>query len=205
MRSTLACVAIAAFGLCGCAGINSATGARVAGVREVLGLRVVATRAVDTKVHPMAPVHLAAEGDAIAATFGLPGRQQVVARLDPASLDQLSREQAGRSEMASAPSTGPVRVELMDGRFVVCWTRPSADGGREAVAQMWTASGWRLGAPIVLSAPDSDVLGSVQAATTDGRHVLVTFPETSGTSFELRAVSLEDAEQSSGADRMAGR
>jgi hypothetical protein len=45
----------------------------------------------------------------------------------------------------------------------------------------------------------------VQAATTDGRHVLVTFPETSGTSFELRAVSLEDAEHSNGSHRVAGR
>jgi hypothetical protein len=203
MRAALACVGIAAFGLGGCAGVNGTSGGKLGELNGVSPLRVVATRAIDSKVHPMAPVHLAAEGDTIAATFGLPGHRQVVARLDPASLDQLSRDQVGRSEATSTRSAGAVRVVLDGGRFVVCWTRPSVDGGREAVAQMWSASGSRLGAPMVISPPESDVFGSPQAATTDGRHVLVTFPETSGTSFELRAVSLADADQSSGSDRVA--
>jgi len=203
MRTALACVGIVAFGLGGCAGVNGTSGGKLGEFNGASPLRVVATRAIDSKVHPMAPVRLAAEGDTIAATFGLPGHRRVVARLDPASLYQLSREQVGRSEGDSARSTGAVRVVLDGGRFIVCWTRPSVDGGREAVAQMWSASGSRLGAPMVISPPESDVFGSPQAATTDGRHVLVPFPETSGTSFELRAVSLEDADQSSGSDRVA--
>jgi hypothetical protein len=150
-------------------------------------------------------VRLAPEGSSVTATFGLPGHKQVVTRLDPASLEQLSREQTGHSELPAAPSTGAERVELEGGRFLVCWTRVSADGGHEAVAQMWTASGSSMGAPTVISPPDADVFGAPRAATTDGRHVLVTFPETSGESFELRAVSLEDAERPVGSDRMARR
>ena len=139
------------------------------------------------------------------ATFGLPGHTQVLTRLDPASLELLSREQTGRSELPSAPATGATHVELEGGRFLVCWTRVRADGGHEAVAQMWTANGSSLGVPMVISALDADVFGAPQAATADGRHVLVTFPETSGESFELRAVSLEDAERLVDSQQMARR
>jgi hypothetical protein len=172
---------------------------------DLAPLRIAETRVINERVNPMVPVHLATEGSSITATFGLPGHEQMVTRLDPASLELLSSEQTWRSELASAPATDLVRVELEGGHFLVCWTRVSADGGHEAVAQMWTAGGSSLGAPMVISPPDADVFGAPQAATADGRHVLVTFPETSGESFELRAVSLQDPERSVDSDRMARR
>jgi hypothetical protein len=58
---------------------------------------------------------------------------------------------------------------------------------------------------MVISPLDADVFGAPRAATTDGRHVVVTFPETSGESFELRAVSLEDAEQTESSEQVARR
>jgi len=200
----LACAASATASVgCGAAGASGRPTEFVGD--DLASLRVAETRVVNENVNPMVPVHLATEGSNITATFGLPGRRQVVTRLDPASLDLLSNEQTGRSEEPSAPSTGAARVELDGGRFLVCRTRDRADGGHEAVAQMWTASGSRLGAPTVISPPDADVFGAPRAATADGRHVLVTFPETSGGPFELRAVSLEDAERPVGSDRMAGK
>jgi hypothetical protein len=145
-------------------------------------------------VQPMVPVHMAADGSSVAITFAEPGQQQVVTRLDPASLNLLSSEKGGRSEAPAAPAAGVARVALDEGRFVECWTHENADGGRQVMAQMWTASGSRIGAPMVLSSPDADVIGAPSIATTDGRHVLVTFAATAGEFFELRAVSLERAQ-----------
>jgi hypothetical protein len=118
----------------------------------------------------MVPVHLASDGGNIAVTFGQRGRQQVVTKLDPASLELVSTTAVGRSEAPAAPATGVARVELDDGSFIVCWTQENADGGRQVLAQLGTAKGSRL-----------------------------------GESFELRAVSLEDAERSLEADRTARR
>src|SRR5579859_3843000 len=146
MKLGLKWIGLAALGLGGCA----TTGGRSTGwtsdfaAAEGSPLRVVATRAVDSRVHPMVPVHMAADGAAVAVTFGERGRQQVVERLDPASLNLLSSEAAGRSEAPGAPSTGSARVQLEGGRFVELWTQDNADGGRQAMAQLWSATGSRL-------------------------------------------------------------
>jgi hypothetical protein len=153
----------------------------------------------------MVPVQMAADGSTVAITFGERGRQQVVTRLDPASLDLVSSISAGRSQAATAPSTGVSRVPLEGGRFVVCWTHQNVDGGRQAMAQVWSEAGVRLGAPLVLSPPDADVIGAPHAATADGRHVVVTFAAAAGESFELRAVSLEDAQRVPGSGEIARR
>jgi hypothetical protein len=138
-------------------------------------------------------VRAPAEGSAIAVTFGQTGRHEAVARLDGTSLDVLSTETTGRSAETSAPSTGPTRVVLDGGRFVVYWTRESARGGRQVLAQLWSPDGSPRGVPLVISPADADVFGAPRALSTDGRRVVVTFAATSGSSFELRAVSLQDA------------
>jgi hypothetical protein len=206
MRAAMMWMGIATLGIGGCSA-TARSAARLSDFAdaEVSPLRVVASRAVDSRIRPMVPVHLAAEGSAVAITFGERGRRQVVARLDPASLDQLSSEMSEHSEAAAAPIAGPARVELDDGHFVECWTHESSDGGRDVFAQLWTAGGSRLGAPLVISSPDSDVLGAPHAATTDGHHVIVTFAATAGDSFELRAVSLEDSDASASSDPVARR
>jgi hypothetical protein len=207
MRAALVGVGMAALVMGGCAATGSAARGSVSDFarRDVSGLRVVATRAVDAHVQPMVPVHLAPEGSNVAITFGQRGRQQRVTRLDPASLHLVSSETAGRAEAFAAPSAGPARVELEGGRFVVLWTQDNANGGRQAMAQMWTAAGSRLGEPLVISSPDADVFGAPSATTTDGHHVLVTFAATAGPSFELRAVSLEDNDDAGDSYRMARR
>ncbi len=203
----LGLITLATLGAFGCASTGTSAGSKALDFQSDAPspLRVVATRAVDSRIQPMVPVQMAADGSSVAVTFAERGRQQVVAKLDPASLNLVSSEKEGRSEAPAAPVAGAVRVQLQDGRFVECWTRENADGGRQAIAQMWSASGSRLGAPLVMSAPDADVIGSPRAATTDGRHVLVTFAATAGESFELRAVSLEDAQRAQGSEPMASR
>src|SRR5271170_7194541 len=121
MKAAMMWMGMAALGIGGCSTTARST-ARLSDFADaqVSPLRVVASRAVDSRVQPMVPVHLAAEGSALAITFGEQGRQQVVARLDPASLNQLSSETSGHSEAPAAPSAGPTRVELDDGHFVVC-------------------------------------------------------------------------------------
>ena len=56
-----------------------------------------------------------------------------------------------------------------------------------------SADGSALGAPVEISAPDTDVVGTPRAASADGRRVVVTFTASSGHVFDLNAVSLEDA------------
>jgi hypothetical protein len=207
MQSRLVWTGIAALALGGCAGANrSASGPAIEpGSGDLSPLRFVAARSLDSRVQPMVPVHLAAEGGDVAVTFGRRGRQQVTTRLDPGSLELLSSTPNGQSEAPAAPASGAARVDLESGRFIVCWTHENADGGRQAMAQMWTQSGSRVGPPLVISAPDADVLGAPRATTTDGRHVLVTFAASTGKSFELRAVSLEDADHASDLEQTARR
>jgi hypothetical protein len=204
----LGLVMVATLGTFGCASTGGIAGRATAldfEGAEPSSLRLVASRSVDSRMQPMVPVHMATDGSSVAITFAERGRQQVVTKLDPASLSLMSSEKTGRSEEPAAPSAGADRVQLEDGRSVECWTHQNADGGRQAMAQMWTASGARLGAPLVLSAPDADVIGALRAATADGRHVLVTFAATSGESFELRAVSLEDARRAADSEQTARR
>jgi len=207
MQTALKWAAIASFGLGGCAAANGDAGSRPVdlGRGEASAVRVGGTRILDAHVNPMVPVHMAAERGSVAVTFGQPGRRGVVARLDPSSLQLLSHEQTGRSEPPAAPSTEASHVVLGGGRILVCWTEDSADGSRHAVAQLWAANGSRLGAPVLISPPDADVFGAPNAVSVDGRHVVVTFASSTGQSFDLTAVALEDAEPSGESNQMARR
>jgi hypothetical protein len=83
------------------------------------------------------------------------------------------------------------RVQLEGGRFIVCWTRGSVEEGRRALAQAFKADGSPLGAPVVISPPDIDVIGAPVAIATDGQHAVATFAGASETSTELLAVPIE--------------
>jgi len=204
MRAALALVGIASLGLGGCATRSVGAGGQGADFAPGAASSV---RLGESRVHvnPMVPVHVAAEGTHVAVRFAHAGRREAVTQLDPESLDLLSRQQTGRSEPPSAPSTGATQVELDGGRFLVCWIGESADGGRHALAQVRARDGSLLGAPLVISPPEADVFGSPHAVSADGRHVVVTFTATSGEAFELRAVSLEDTQAHGHSDWLAGK
>ena len=194
MKAALVIVGTAALGLGGCATVRAGSGA-AAGMADpgLSPLHVADARVVEARFNPMAPVQLAAEGKTVAVRLGQSKRGQVVARLDADSLELLSRDSSEHVDAPSTPPTGAARVALDEGRVVVCWTQESGDGGHVALARLWAANGSPLGAPVVISGPDADVLGAPRAVSTDGHHVVVTFAASAGESFELRAVALDDA------------
>jgi hypothetical protein len=83
------------------------------------------------------------------------------------------------------------RVELDRGQFIVGWTRESAGAGHRALAQVFRVDGSPLGAPVVISPPDVDVVGGVTMARTSGQQAMATFVVASGNAFELVKVSVE--------------
>lgn len=199
----------AALGLGGCAtsGAERAqVGSGVPGKGEAPSVHVGEARVLDTRVTPMLPVHVASEGSAVAVTYARTGRVGAATRIDPESLRPLSSQAEGPVQGPLGASTGASRVALEGGRFLLCWTAGSVEWGHRAMAQVFdSADGSPRGAPVEISAPEVDVLGSPRAATADGRHVVVTFTATSGRSFELTAVSLEDAAPAHGAGVTAQR
>jgi len=200
MRAIWAAATGVLLGVTGCAGAvpGAASPAADFAQGDPTAMRISATTVVDTRLSPLVPVHVTPErGGAIAVTFARRGRTQATARLDPATLQVLSAETNGPSEAPQAPASGATRVVLDGGRFIVCWTEQSADGGRHAMARLWAPDGHALGPAVPISPPDADVLGAPHAALADGRHAVVTFGSTSGGAFELRAVALEDASSKS--------
>jgi hypothetical protein len=159
--------------------------------REAPSVVVGEARVVDARVNPLVPVQADADGNAVTLRFGKPGRAAAVASVDPASLEVVS-VRAPREGEGAAPA-GAKRVTLEGGRFIVCWKRGDTERGYRALAQTYKPDGTPVGAPIVISPPDVDVMGVPQAATTDGRHVVATFAVASDDKFELMAVGLEDA------------
>jgi hypothetical protein len=181
----------------GCAGSLSGAAAKPmdAGLREQATLRIGATAVVDSHLSPLVPVHLSGNGSGVSVTFGERGKVQATAQLDPVTLQVMSTEKAGASEPRQQPEWTAKRVPLEGGRFLVCWTERDADGSSRAMARLWAADGHALGPAVRISPADADVLGAPRAASTDGRHTVVTFASSSGGPFELRAVSLEDTTQ----------
>jgi hypothetical protein len=198
MRAIWAAATGVVLGVTGCAATLPGAAATSADFTQGdQAMRISATSVVDTHLSPLVPVHLTPErGGAIAVTFARRGQKQATARLDPATLQLLSAETTGPAEAREAPASGATRVVLDGGRFIVCWTEQSADGGRHAMARLWAPDGHALGPAVAISPPEADVLGAPHATSTDGRHAVVTFGSTSGGTFELRAVALEDATQS---------
>jgi hypothetical protein len=196
-----------AMGALGCAGGMGQSGTRAAEFdpRVQPSLRIGGSTLIDARLSPLVPVDVKSDGVAINVRFGERGRTQAAASLDPLTGRVLSRATGGRSEPAQNAEWGTTRVTLEGGRSIVCWTEQSADGGRRAMARLWAADGHPLGSPVAISSPEADVLGTPRAASVDGRHAVVTFASTSGGSFELRAVALEDPTRSLVAESTAAR
>ena len=97
------------------------------------------------------------------------------------------------------------RVQLEGGRFIVCWLRGSAEEGRRALAQSFKPDGSPLGAPVVISPPNVDVLTAPQLTATDGQHIVATFAVASESSTELWAVPLEMPGPAASGERTARR
>jgi hypothetical protein len=191
----LASVALMGVGT-GCASTGALDAREAAGAAEMQApegprLRSGAVRVLDPQVNPLVPVRLTAEGDAIAVRFAHPRTGGAVLHVDGASLAPTGPEVATQAERREAPSRRPGRVVFRNGRFIECWKSGDAEHGYRVVAQAWTAGGDRIGAPINLSPPDADVLGTPRVVSVDDSHAVVAFTAVDGDKTELLAVPLQ--------------
>jgi hypothetical protein len=160
-------------------------------------------RVIDARVDPLAPVAMMSEGGSIAVSYERIGRVRNVERIDAGSLAPASPDGDRSTSGAVARAAGDARVTLEGGRFVMVWKRGTLEWGHCAMAQEFNADGSARGAPVVISPPEVDVIGSPQAVTTDGQHVVVTFAESSGNGFKLVAVPIEPEVAGRESDRVA--
>lgn len=160
--------------------------------RSVPSMRVGDARVVGFHVDPMGPLQVSSEPGGVAIRYTGPGRSRLEARLAPASLDPVFSAEEPAAAKEQAPSREATRVLLDDGHFVVFWTRGSVETGYRALAQSFKQDGSPCGAPVVISPPDLDVVGSPRAVATDGSHVVATFAGSMDGSFQVLAVPLED-------------
>jgi hypothetical protein len=66
------------------------------------------------------------------------------------------------------------RITLNDGGYVLCWTTGTIEQGRSALAQSFAADGSPRGAPVVISRPDVDVMGTPRASIKKVEGLIVT-------------------------------
>ena len=103
-----------------------------------------------------------------------------------------------------APATSVQRIVLDHGRFLVCWTTGNVEWGHRVMAQMFNSSdGSPRGGPVAISPANADVVGAPRAITSDGNRVVAMFSAATGSSFQLLAVSIDDATSGADAERSA--
>jgi hypothetical protein len=154
-------------------------------------VRVGEAHVLDPMVNPLVPLRLGLNDGQIAVSFahlGGSAREQI----DPASLEVRGRfEEPMHKE---SPATSLQRIVLDHGRFLVCWTSGDVEWGHRVMAQMFNSSdGSPRGGAVVISPPNADVVGAPRAITSDGNRVVAMFSASTGSSFQLLAVPIDDA------------
>jgi hypothetical protein len=149
-------------------------------------------RVVDARVNPTLGVHVAVDGDAIVVRFARP-HQEAEARLDSISLDVRSVTTEGVRVDRNSVDSRPDRVTLDGDTFIVCSNRRgNPESPNRAVVQAFDVTdGLPGGAPVVISPPDVNVIGTPQAVKIDNHRAVVTFEADTGGSFALFAVPVE--------------
>jgi len=195
MNLKLGLVGVGILGLVGCASTGGRVEPDFAGLAgpDAPSVVVGEARVLDAKVNPHVPVRATAEDGSVTLRFGRPRHAGAVARLEPSTMELLSIEAPSAGSGAPLPGQSVTRVVLDGGRFIKCWKRGDAERGYRAIAQTYEADGTPIGSPTVISPPDVDVVGVPQVVTTDGHHVLAAFAAAAESSFQLLAVTLEDA------------
>ncbi len=95
---------------------------------------------------------------------------------------------------AEAQGRDVERVVLSDGGYLLCWTAGTPEQGRSALAQSFNADGSSRGAPVVISRPEVDVMGTPHATHTtlkNGEQIVATFAAAYESSIALVEVPLE--------------
>jgi hypothetical protein len=145
---------------------------------------------VDAHVNPSQGMSISAEGDSIVIRFARRGRQAAAARLESTSLEAISMTTDPDDHLPMHVRPGPIVLD--GGRFIVCWKTGDFERGYRAVAQTFNAAdGSPRGAPVVISPPGLDVIGTPRAVKIDGHRAVATFEASTGEAFALFAVSIE--------------
>lgn len=157
---------------------------------ELPSIEVGSPRILDDGVNPMDGVRIAAQRDAIAVEFSHPRGAAAVDRLNPATLELLSRAPAATGTVP--PGVESVRVAVDGDRHVIAvWKSGDGEHGYRVIAQAFNASdNAPRGAPVAVSPVGADVPGPLNAADVDGHRVLVAFAVSAGDHFEAYAVPL---------------
>jgi hypothetical protein len=191
--SRVCAIALAALGAVGCARPDT-TPAVFADSHAAPSVYAGDARVVANKIDPRAGVDVTSHGDELLVRFARARQGYVDSRIDALALTPRADDvEEGRLDHSKMEPRKPARVVLDDGHFVVVWTRGNPESSDEVVAQSFDANGTPRGAPVVVSPPEIDVMGSPHAVTTDGRHVVVTFAASNGQSFDALAVGVDDA------------
>jgi hypothetical protein len=164
-------------------------------------VRVGEARVLDPMVNPLVPLRLGLDDGQIAVTFehlGSSAREQI----DPASLEVRGRFPEPMNK--ESPGTPVQRIVLDHGRVLVCWTSGDVEWGHRVMAQMFNASdGSPRGGAVAISPANADVVGAPRAITSDGNRVVAMFSASTGSSFQLMAVPIDDATPGGEATRSA--
>lgn len=215
--------AMAVFGLASALGAVGCMGGQAQGWDGVAwpdasAMHVGEAHVMDARVNPLVPVTVASQGGDLAVSYGRADRARTVAHVNPESLrvqssepnaetnDATSKDAASSKDSPAAPqSDAPSCVLLDGGHFMLVWKHGSAEWGNRVMAQEFAKDGTPTGAAVVISPPNVDVMGTPQAVTTDGHHVVATFTGASDHGVQLLAVPIEVQISASGTERMARR
>lgn len=145
-------------------------------------------RIVERKVNLMEPVMVGFAGGDVGITVARHGRDGVNVSVDPTSLEARTTApfEYGTHDRRRHPpcqERNATTVPLADGASLAIWN--------DAATGRLVARYSKGGGPIAITPEDVSVIGGAEAATTDGRHVVVTFFGGNEQGFHLMATSLE--------------
>lgn len=198
------CIAFAALvtGLAGCTPQPTTLGPVVAPTGAPAAapawtpIRVLRRRVLQPAVNMMEPLVMEVAGDEVSITFATGKQDGVTLAVDPATLaarttDAVAYPERPKDEPPPYLATESAHVPLVGGGWVTVWTDVQAS---RVYAQRFDGDGRSLGAIVLVSHADADVLGPARAATVDGRRVVVAFFATQKSGYELVAAALDAAE-----------
>lgn len=177
------------FAVCGCAG-SRASSASAAPSPVAHPVKIGDVRIVERKVNLMEPLMVGFAGGDVGITVARHGRDGVNVAVDPTSLEARTTtpfEYRPHDRRRSAPcqDRSATTVTLADGASLAIWN--------DTTTGRLLARYSKGGEPIAITPEDVAVIGGAEAATADGRHVVVTFFGGNEHGFHLMATSLEVA------------
>lgn len=160
---------------------------QAAAVAAPQAVQVGEAHVLSSRLNLREPISLGIRGADATITFAVHGQSGTTLVLDPAA---LSTRGTAPFVYATKGSTEPrplakTTVSLRDHRTLTCWTDEATS---HVMAQVRGADGTAMGPEMLIS--PLEIMGSPQAVTTDGVHVVVAFVAVTPEGFDLVASPL---------------